>query len=230
MNDFNQWIDNLADEPKEVYPDTMPQGFWFDADGAALFDYGLLGNRTNPDFEQMQKLGFENQCRFLRGTMIRQWGPLSVKQINQKDAKAFIDANHRHHPAPRGWKFGLAISDLVSVVGVIWVGRPNARALDDGTVLEVTRVCLLKACVKNVPSMLYGKAARIAKDLGYKRIITYTLLDEDGTSIKASGWDYDGVFGGRSWDTPSRHRDNKAPTGRKHRWSKILQISKQPRT
>ncbi len=218
---LDEFIDNLADEPREIYADTMPHGFWFD-DGTSLFDYGLLGNRTNPDDEQMQKLAFESQLRVLRGTMIKQWGPLSVKQINQKDAKAFIDANHRHHPAPRGWKFGLGISDLVSVVGVIWVGRPNARKLDDGTVLEVTRLCLLKGCVKNVPSMLYGKAARIAKELGYKRIITYTLLDEEGFSLKASGWEYEGVFGGDSWSRPSRPRKDKAPIGKKKRWSKVL--------
>jgi len=203
-------------EIEQHYPDTMPQPFWFD-NGEALVRGGYL-----EDDNELQRLGLENMCRVLRGTMLKQWGPLDVRQIDQKDAREFIEANHRHHPAPRGWKFGAAIGDLVSVVGVITVGRPTARKLDDGTVLEVTRLCLLNGCVKNVPSMLYGKAARIAKELGYRSIITYTLEEEDGASLTASGWQLEGAFGGGSWSRKSRPRVDNAPTTTKRRWRKQL--------
>jgi hypothetical protein len=43
--------------------------------------------------------------------------------------------------------------------------------------------------------------------MGFKRIITYTLESEPGTSLKASGWrvDSDNV-GGKHWSVPSRPR------------------------
>ena len=55
---------------------------------------------------------------------------------------------------------------------------------------------------------LYSRAARIAKEIGYKRIITYILESETGISLKASGWHLEATnCGGRSWNTPSRPRN-----------------------
>lgn len=54
---------------------------------------------------------------------------------------------------------------------------------------------------------LYSRCARIAKELGYKKIITYILESEDGTSLIASGWDLESEnCGGGSWDSKSRPR------------------------
>ena len=192
---------------------TIPVGFWFDKDGSAA--------QALPDFSP-QEFERENVLRSLRGLMICQIGPLSVRQINQKEAKAFIEKVHKHHSAPAGWKFGVAVGDLVSVIGLAWVGRPVSRKLDDSTVLEVNRLCLLDNCVKNVPSMLYGKAARVARELGYKSIVTYTLESESGDSLKASGWTFEGVHGGGSWSCKSRPREDHAPTTKKRRWRKTL--------
>jgi hypothetical protein len=36
--------------------------------------------------------------------------------------------------------------------------------------------------------MLYGAIARAARALGYRRLITYTLASESGTSLRAVGW------------------------------------------
>lgn len=55
-------------------------------------------------------------------------------------------------------------------------------------------------------SMLYGAAAKAAKAMGFRRIQTFTLETEPGTSLKASGWINDGLSnkdGGR-WDTHIR--------------------------
>lgn len=38
--------------------------------------------------------------------------------------------------------------------------------------------------------MLYGACCRIAKAMGYKKIITYILQSETGTSLKASQFRY----------------------------------------
>jgi hypothetical protein len=49
------------------------------------------------------------------------------------------------------------------------------------------------------------------KNLGYKKLITYILENESGTSLKASGWKCLGRAGGLSWDVKSRPRVDKHP-------------------
>ena len=41
--------------------------------------------------------------------------------------------------------------------------------------------------------MIYGRVSKIAKLLGYKMIITYTLESESGTSLLASGFTNDKI-------------------------------------
>lgn len=142
---------------------------------------------------------------------------LALQPINFDEACAFIEAHHRHHPPPQGWKFGIAVNDGEKVVGVVTVGRPVARRLDDGWTLEVTRCCT--DGTKNAASMLYGASARAARALGYTRLITYTLKEEAGTSLVAAGWKalYD-THKNKSWNVPSRPRVDKHPTGQKTLW------------
>lgn len=141
---------------------------------------------------------------------------LELQPISFSEASEFIKQYHRHHLPPTGWKFGIAVNNQTQVVGVIVVGRPIARHLDNGWTLEVTRCCT--DGTKNACSMLYGAAWRAAKSLGYKRLITYTLASESGKSLKASNWQLIGIAGGGSWDRPSRPRVNTSPTGQKMLW------------
>ena len=91
---------------------------------------------------------------------------LRLKSISLKDANAFVDALHRHHKKVQGHKFSLAAYDGDRLVGVCIVGRPVARMLDDGSRVEVTRLCT--DGTKNACSFLYGAAARAAWALGYE--------------------------------------------------------------
>lgn len=141
---------------------------------------------------------------------------LELQPINFDEACAFVRRFHRHHNPSVGWKFGIAANDGEKVVGVVMVGRPVARHLDDGWVLEVTRCCT--DGTKNAASMLYGAAWRAAKALGYKRLITYTLAEEPGTSLKAAGWKELYTTKGGSWSVPSRPRVDTHPLGQKTLW------------
>ena len=141
---------------------------------------------------------------------------LRLVPITWAEAVEFITRHHRHHRPPRGWKFGVAVADDDAIRGVITVGRPVARHLDDGVTLEVNRCCTDGA--KNAASMLYGAAWRAAKALGYQRLVTYTLDTEPGTSLRAAGWRLVGRTSGGSWDTPSRPRVQVAPTQPKLFW------------
>lgn len=144
---------------------------------------------------------------------------LNLQPITFNEACEFIKQHHRHHLPPQGWKFGIAVNDGKKVVGVITVGRPVARRLDNGTTLEVTR-CATDG-TKNAPSILYGAARRATFALGYKRLITYTLLSEPGTSLVAAGWKLLGEAGGGSWSSLSRPRVDKHPTEKKKLWEVI---------
>ena len=130
--------------------------------------------------------------------------PISLAEANQ-----FVADHHRHHKPVVGHKFCLAVEKDEEVVGVAIVGRPVARGLDDGYTMEVNRCCTTGA--KNACSMLYGASWRAAKALGYRRLITYVLDSETGTSLKASNWKLVHEVRGRSWDTPSRPRVDTHP-------------------
>lgn len=111
---------------------------------------------------------------------------LKIRPISLKDANSFVEQNHRHHSPVQGHKFSIAAYNGEILVGVCIVGRPVCRHLDDGNTLEVTRLCT--DGTKNACSILYARAAKIAKEMGYIKIITYTLESESGVSLKASGW------------------------------------------
>ena len=151
--------------------------------------------------------------------------------IELKEANAFVETLHRHHVPVHRDKFRVGcLADDGHLCGVIQLARPVSRVLDDGETIEVVRCCTDGE--RNACSFLYSKAARIAKEIGYKKIITYILSTEDGTSLKASGWSREADTVGRSWDTPARRRvteemnifgeTKKYPTENKQRWAKKL--------
>lgn len=143
---------------------------------------------------------------------------MNLQPITFKEAKAFVAEHHRHHQPPQGWLFGVAINDGERVVGVIMVGRPVSRHMQDGFTAEVTRCCVLDG-YKNACSMLYGAAWRAARALGYKRIITYTLPSEGGGSLRGAGWQVvNECAGGGSWNREDRKRVDKHPLQAKLRW------------
>ena|SRR3990167_8075298 len=137
-----------------------------------------------------------------------------------RDACAFVIKHHRHHIPPQGWKFGIAAMWGDRMVGVCMLGRPVARKLDDGLTLEITRLCT-DSSVKNTASFLLGRAQRAVFAMGYRRLITYILASERGTSLRASGFIEVGRVTGRSWSVPSRPRTDKHPVTDKLRFEAL---------
>ena len=158
---------------------------------------------------------------------------LRIVPIDLKTANQFVLAHHRHNGKVLIHRFSIGVLDGDKMVGVAIVANPSARRLDDGKTIEVKRVCT--DGTHNACSILYGRCARIAKEMGWERIITYTLESETGASLRASGWNVDAEkVGGKSWDVPSRPRvvhqetlfgtiEASYPIGvPKTRWIKIL--------
>jgi hypothetical protein len=146
---------------------------------------------------------------------------IRIIPITLKTANNFVTKHHRHHSKAQGCKFCVGVVDDNGLLrGVAIVGRPVSRFLDNGLTAEVTRLCT--DGYKNACSFLYSACARIAKLMGFDRIITYILAAEKGTSLKASGWIRDGICGGGNWNVPSRPRKNSAYAGKKVMYSKNL--------
>lgn len=131
--------------------------------------------------------------------------PLDLSEANE-----FVSKLHRHHKAVVGHKFSLGAVKDDKIVGVAIIGRPVARGRDNGLTLEVTRLCT--DGTRNACSFLYGAAARAAFALGYKKIGTYILASESGSSLSGAGWRLIGEVKGRSWSCQSRPRVDKHPT------------------
>lgn len=155
----------------------------------------------------------------MTGGRARSSSTLNLQPITQEEAFEFINENHSTHDAPQGWKFGVAVNDGEQVVGVAVVGRPVSRHQDDGLTLEVTRNCT--DGTKNAASKLYAACWRAAKNMGYRRLITYTLADsEDGTPLRAVNG-YEVVHernSGGDWNSPSRPRVDTSPDEQKTLW------------
>lgn len=144
---------------------------------------------------------------------------MKIRPITFRQACDFVNKHHRHHKPTVGCKFSLGLFDEGELVGVAICGRPVSRKLDDGLTCEVNRLCT--DGTRNACSMLYGACCRVAKEMGYEKIITYILESENGASLKASNFVCEGLAGGLKW-TGSRDTGQEYPHEMKTRWSKSL--------
>lgn len=140
---------------------------------------------------------------------------MTIVPITFEEANAFVARFHRHHKPAVGHKFSVAVSDG-EIRGVAIVGRPVSRHLDDGWTLEVNRCCT--DGTRNACSALYSASWRAAKALGYRRLITYTLPEEGGASLRGAGWKLIGERGGGKWSRADRPRVDTHPTQAKLYW------------
>lgn len=129
---------------------------------------------------------------------------LEIRPTHLKPAREFVGKYHRHNIPPVGGKFAISCFEGERLCGVAICGRPTARKLDDGATLEIYRNCT--DGTRNACTKLYGACVRIARDMGYKKVITYTLESENGASLRAANFTFAGI-GGRDRldrDTPPR--------------------------
>lgn len=143
-------------------------------------------------------------------TIERERRKMTIERLELAEANAFVRQHHRHHRPVVGHLFSIGAALEGRIVGVAIVGRPVARGRDDGVTAEITR--LATDGTRNACSFLYGASARAAFAIGFKRIGTYILASEPGTSLAAAGWRQIAEVRGRSWSCPSRPRVDKHPT------------------
>lgn len=146
--------------------------------------------------------------------------PLTLSQAND-----LVTRLHRHHRPVQSHRFSIGCEQGSELVGAVIVGRPAAYKTDQDRVAEVSR--LVTNGTPNACSMLYQAAARTAKEMGFDRIQTFILASEPGTSLKASGWRYDGETPGKVWIKSEMtgwlfNTTPDYPVGPKQRWVRVL--------
>lgn len=117
---------------------------------------------------------------------------MELRDITIRAAKRIVADWHRHLDKPQGAKFAIAA----------W--KDGRLVATDGT--------------PNACSFLYTRAKRAAQALGFKRVLTKTLPEESGASLRAVAAKCHGLSRGGSWDRVNRRRAEKAPTQQKVRW------------
>src|SRR5690606_2436404 len=85
-------------------------------------------------------------------TVYHQPDKLHTKAITLTEANDFVARFHSHHPPIVGHKFSIGAVIDDALVGVVIVGRPVSRTMDDGYTAEVTRCCTNRT--RNAASML----------------------------------------------------------------------------
>ena len=133
-----------------------------------------------------------------------------LKPITLKKANEFVGLHHRHSDpvARNGGRFAIGLWED-QLVGVAIVGNPIARMLMDGSTAEVLRCCIKEPAPKNACSKLYGACWRAWKAMGGNKMITYTLKQETGSSLKGSGWKLVSETKPGKWSRKKRLRNDK---------------------
>jgi len=148
---------------------------------------------------------------------------LRIVPVTLRAANEFVGRLHRHHkdqPLP-GHKLSIGVEAFTGsadgepwkLVGVAIIGNPSAPALQkDPRLVEIRRVCTDGTL--NASSMLLGAARRALRAMGYETIITYTLPEEGGASLRAAGFVLDKAdSGGCSSDWHNRAGRKALPVG-----------------
>lgn len=141
---------------------------------------------------------------------------LQLRPCTVKQARRYVAAEHRRLKDLQGAMWAAGVRRGEELVGVAVVGNP-ARELMVDHVLAVLRVAVREG-EPNACSMLYGACSKAARAMGASDLVTYTHLDEPGTSLRAAGWVDAGVTDGGEWDRPSRPRQAALFPDPKHRW------------
>lgn len=147
-------------------------------------------------------------------------------------ARKWIAQTHRHLQNLQGGLFAAGVAFDGDLVGVSTAGR-GPRMWEGTGRIVITRAAVLpglppvidsKGEKHSAPacSMLYGALVRAATQLGWREAWSYTLPGEDGRSLRAAGFTYQGETRDEDWDRPSRSRTAAFP-GAKGRWMRPLE-------
>lgn len=155
---------------------------------------------------------------------------LYVVPCSKEKASEFITHIHRHHLPLDFGTFSIAVCTGDGTVhGVAIIGRTTTQHYDGDKnhwVQEVRRVAT--DGFPNACSALYAAAWRFTSAMGYRKLISYTLPEEGGSSLRALGWRRVDNVGGNPWAHRSKRGVDVHPVGKKTRWEVEIAENKVP--
>lgn len=115
---------------------------------------------------------------------------MEVRPTTLRKANDFVELHHRHNgrTARNGGKFAIALWHEGEQFGCAIVGNPISATFMDGFTAEVLRTCVLPSSPKGAVSCLYGACWRAWRAMGGRKMLTYTLQVESGSSLRGAGW------------------------------------------
>lgn len=129
---------------------------------------------------------------------------LVISPVPIQTARAFIAWTQPRLAPPAGAAFALGaqIGDGF-LVGVALIGWPTAWAFDDGDTAEV--LALATDGTSDASWALLGTVWPLVREMGYRRLIAYTRIEEPGTDLWDAGFRV--VPRSLGWDTAGRADD-----------------------
>ena len=143
---------------------------------------------------------------------------MELRPIGTREASAVVKRLHRHLPRVVGGLFACSVFADGELVGVGVASQPKAPRSRDGFTVEITRIATDGH--PNACSKLYGALCRAAAAVGYRKAVTFTRLEEPGTSLRAAGFTFDGTTREQSWDRPRNPREKQL--SQVNRWTRRL--------
>lgn len=143
---------------------------------------------------------------------------MELRPISIRDAMTVVTALHRHLERPTGAKLALSAFHGGQLVGVALVGRPVSRVTQRREPLTAEVIRVATDGTPNACSFLYARAKRAAQALGFVRVLTKTLPEESGASLRAVGATFIGMSKGGQWDRVNRERAFTEHDQPKMRW------------
>lgn len=117
--------------------------------------------------------------------------PITMSQANQ-----YAKEHNEHYHAFRGHLFAIGCAAEDKLAGVVIVGQPSSKELNDGQTLAVNYICTTKGRIAY--GMLYGAAARAAKAMGHHRIVGFIPENRPDSGLRAAGWKRVGLVEGHA--------------------------------
>lgn len=114
---------------------------------------------------------------------------LGVYQVHTEEPDRIIEDNHYLQSSPAGAKYRFLLLHKLRREGAAMIGRPVARAEDDGDTLELTRFWTSEKTPKNTESWMLSQIRQKLPD-EYDRLIAYSSRKENhsGSIYKADNW------------------------------------------
>lgn len=113
---------------------------------------------------------------------------------SRKRVNTFLEqVDHQLGTVP-GWLMAWSARRDGQMIAVIVLSRPTARAYDDGTAVEVSRMAAREERPHNTCSWMLARARKWADLSGYDRIIAYAgVAGNRGTAYDAAGFECESV-------------------------------------